>query len=300
MKIVIAGGSGFLGSALTARLAADGHEVVWLSRTTGRSTSGARTTARTPDGTAGPWARELEGAGALVNLAGESIAGGRWSAARKQRILDSRVRATRSLVAALAQAAAPPPVFVSGSAVGYYGPRGDETVTEETAPGHDFLADVCVKWEAEASAARSPRTRIVLIRTGLVLAREGGALPPMLLPFRLFAGGPVGSGRQYWPWVHRQDWIDLVRFAIATPSIAGPINVTAPEPVTNRAFATALGRAMHRPSLMPTPGFVLTIVMGEMAEALILSGQRAGPIRAERLGFAFSYPRLSSALENLF
>jgi uncharacterized protein (TIGR01777 family) len=301
MKIVIAGGSGFLGTALARRLVEQRHEVVTLSRRAGTILSGGgRAVAWNPDGRAAEWAGELDGAAAVVNLAGESIAAGRWSDARKQRITESRVLATRSLVAAIAQASAPPPVLVSGSAVGYYGPRGDEVVSEDTAAGHDFLADVCVKWETEARRAETAKTRVVLIRTGLVLERDGGALPPMLLPFRLFAGGPVGSGRQYWPWIHRQDWVDLVRFAIDNPQVSGPINVTAPQPVTNRDFARALGRAMHRPAVMPTPGFVLKLMMGEMAEALILSGQRAVPMKAERLGFSYSYPRLDSALAALF
>src|SRR5206468_12654328 len=176
--------------------------------------------------------------------AGESIAGSRWTAAHKRRILDSRVQATRSLVAAIRGAATPPRVFVSGSAVGYYGPLDDEIATEDTRPGSDFLAGVCVQWEAEAARAASDRTRVVGIRTGLVLERDGGALPEMLPPFRFGAGGPVGSGRQYWPWIHRQDWIDLVRWTIRTPTASGPINAAAPNPVTNTAFARALGKAL--------------------------------------------------------
>ncbi len=299
MKIVIAGGTGFLGQPLTIDLIARGHEVVHLSRR-GGGAGPARTVAWTPNGHAGEWAAALEGAGAVVNLAGESIAGGRWTAARKQRILESRVLATRSLAAAIAQASTPPPVFVSGSAVGYYGMLGDEVVAEDAKPGRDFLASVCVQWEAEAARAQSVRTRVVNIRTGLVLERDGGALPPMLMPFWFGAGGPVGSGRQWWPWIHRRDWIALVRMAIDNSAISGPMNATSPNPVTNRDFAKALGRAMHRPAFMPTPGFVLKIVLGEMAEALILSGQRALPVKAERHGFAFTYPQLEPALSALF
>ena len=302
MKIIIAGGSGFLGRPLAAALAADHHDVVTLTRGDGprRGQTRSRAVPWTPDGTAGPWAAEIAGAGAVVNLAGESIAGRRWTAAQKQRILESRLMATRSLAAAIQAAEAPPPVFVSGSAVGYYGPRGDEVVTEETPAGGDFLAEVCRQWEAEAMRAATARTRVACIRTGLALEKDGGALPQMLPPFRFGAGGPVGSGRQYWPWIHRADWIALIQWAIATPAAAGPINATAPHPVTNAEFARALGRARHRPAIMPAPGFALRLLLGEMAGALLLSGQRAVPSVAERLGFTFRYPTVDQALGALF
>lgn len=315
MKIVIAGGTGFLGRPLAEILArgddpspsppADSSggspDVVVLSRRPAPSTdAGRRLVPWTPDGSAGPWAKEIDGAAAVVNLAGESIAGGRWTAARKRRIRDSRVLATRSLARAIEQAASPPPVFVSGSAVGYYGPLADEIATEERPAGADFLADVCAQWEAEATRAAGSRTRVVCVRTGLVLERDGGALAQMLLPFRFGLGGPVGSGRQYWPWVHRRDWIDLVRFAIQTPSVSGPLNATAPNPVTNREFARALGRALRRPALLPMPGFALKLLLGELAEALLLSGQRAVPAKAERLGYRFRFARLDDALQAIF
>jgi len=301
MKIVIAGGSGFLGRPLAAALAADGHQIVTLTRSAAAPVRPpTRAVAWTPDGSTGPWAAEVDGAGAIVNLAGESIAGKRWSDAQKQRILDSRVTATRSLVAAIGAAKNPPPVFVSGSAVGYYGARGDEKIPEDTPPGSDFLANVCVQWEAEAKRAPSAATRLVCLRTGLVLERDGGALPQMLPPFRFGAGGPVGSGRQYWPWIHRADWIALVRWAIRTPEVRGPINLTAPTPVTNAEFAKALGRAMHRPAFMPAPAFALKLMLGEMAEGLLLSGQRAVPERPEQLGFTFRYTRVDDALAALF
>jgi uncharacterized protein (TIGR01777 family) len=301
MKIVISGATGFLGRPLAATLALDGHTVVVLSR--GESTpppGSERLVSWNPDGSAGPWAAEIDGAGAVINLAGESIAGGRWTAARKRRILDSRVLATRSLVEAIGRARTPPAVFVSGSAVGYYGPLQDQVATEDTAPGTDFLAKVCAAWEEEASRAQSARTRVVCVRTGLVLERDGGALPQMLPPFRFGAGGPVGSGRQYWPWIHRQDWIDLVRFALATPAIAGPMNATAPNPVRNAEFARALGRAMRRPAFMPAPGFALKLLLGEMAEGLLLSGQRAVPAKAQRHGYTFAFPSVDDAFEVLF
>ena len=302
MKIVIAGATGFLGRPLAGRLSADGHEVVILTR--GESSPEANARSRhvrwSPDGSAGSWAAEIDGAGAVVNLAGESIAGKRWSPAQKQRIHDSRVHATRSLAKAIARASVPPPVFVSGSAVGYYGPLGDEVATEETQPGTDFLARVCVRWEEEAGGASSSRTRVACIRTGLVLERDGGALPQMLLPFTFGAGGPVGSGRQYWPWIHRTDWIDLVLWTIRTTAVTGPLNATAPAPVTNADFAHALGRALHRPSFMPAPAFALRLMLGEMADALLLSGQRAVPAKAERLGFSFHYTRIDDALAAIF
>jgi uncharacterized protein (TIGR01777 family) len=253
----------------------------------------------TPDGQSGPWAATIDSADAVINLAGESIAGGRWTEARKRRIIDSRVDATRSLVTAIKQAAHPPAVFVSGSAVGFYGPLGDEVVTENHAAGTDFLADVCVKWEAEAARVDSAKTRVACIRTGLVLERDGGALPQMLLPFRFGAGGPVGSGRQYWPWIHRLDWIDLIRFVLATPAAVGAVNATAPTPVTNAQFAQALGRAMHRPAFMPAPAFALRLLLGEMADALLLSGQRAVPAKAEKLGLTFTHTNVEQALRSI-
>ena len=254
----------------------------------------------TPDGTAGAWASTVDGAGAVVNLAGESIAAKRWTAGQKNWILESRVNATRSLAAAIKMASDPPRVFVSGSAVGYYGPRGDEAVTEDATAGDDFLARVCVAWEAEALRAGSGGTRVVCIRTGIALAKDGGALPQMLPPFRFGAGGPVGSGKQYWPWIHRDDWIAMVKWAIATPGASGPLNATAPTPETNRAFAQALGRALRRPSFMPAPAFALRLLLGEMADALLLSGQRAAPAKAQRLGFRFQYSRLDDALAAIF
>ncbi|HEV8347402.1 MAG TPA: TIGR01777 family oxidoreductase [Vicinamibacterales bacterium] len=302
MNIVIAGGTGFLGGALVATLARDGHDVVVLTRRArgGPANAACAYVGWTPNGETGPWASAVDGAGAVVNLAGESIAGKRWSAAHKQRVLDSRVQATRSLSAAIRGAANPPPVFVSGSAVGYYGPLGDQPVTEDAPAGSDFLARVCVEWEREAASAASARTRLVSVRTGLVLEKDGGALPEMLPPFKFGVGGPVGSGRQYWPWIHRDDWVALVRWAIATPAVSGPVNATAPNPVTNAEFARALGRALHRPAFMPAPGFALRLLLGEMADALLLSGQRAIPAKAARSGFTFKYSNVDEALRAIF
>jgi uncharacterized protein (TIGR01777 family) len=298
MKVVVAGGTGFLGRALSQSLAADGQDVCLLTRGAGDRTF--KSVPWTPNGESGPWASAIDGADAVVNLAGESIAAKRWTATQKQRILDSRVRATRSLVTAIQGCSKPPSVFISGSAVGYYGPLADDVATEDTPPGSDFLARVCVTWEDEAHRAATPRTRVTCIRTGLVLARDGGALPPMLPPFRFGAGGRVGSGHQYWPWIHRQDWVDLVRWAMRTPDSGGAINATAPNPVTNAEFARALGRAMHRPAFMPAPAFALRLLLGEMADALVLSGQRAVPRRAERGGFTFTYRTVDDALHTIF
>jgi uncharacterized protein len=295
MQIVVAGGTGFLGQALTDRLAREGHDVRVLTR---RARS-PRDIAWTPDGTTGPWASALDGADAVINLSGESIAGGRWTASRKARIRDSRVAATRSLVTAIERASRRPSVFISGSAVGYYGPHGDEPVTEATPAGDDFLASVCREWEAEALRA-SALTRLVLLRTGIVLERGGGALPQMALPFPLFAGGPVGSGRQYQPWIHRDDWVAMTAWALRATSVSGPLNVTAPNPVTNREFAQTLGRVLHRPAFMPAPAFALRIGLGEMADALLLTGARVLPARAQAMGFHFQYPSLEPALSAIY
>jgi uncharacterized protein (TIGR01777 family) len=303
MNIVIAGGTGFLGGALASALRHDGHELIILTRRPQPPANAAATLRYvhwTPDGTAGAWSAALDGAYAAINLAGESIAGKRWSPAQKQKIRDSRVQATRSLVAAIGRCASPPAVLVSGSAVGYYGPLGDEVAGEDHPPGRDFLATVGVQWEAEAMRAAGAGLRVVCLRTGIVLERDGGALPKMLPPFWFGAGGPVGSGRQYWPWIHRQDWVDLVRFVLRTPAASGPLNATAPTPVRNVDFARTLGRVLRRPALLPTPGFALRLILGEMAEGLLLSGQRAVPIKAERLGHTFAFRELDAALRKIF
>jgi uncharacterized protein (TIGR01777 family) len=296
-KIVIAGGSGFLGSALTSLLIGKGHDIVVLTRgnTPARPQPHLTFAAWTPNGQSGGWARELAGAGAVVNLAGESIAAKRWSPAQKERLRQSRLLATRSLTAAIRELKASPPVFVSGSAVGYYGDRGDETLSEASAPGRDFLAALCREWEAAAGEA-AQLTRVAFVRTGIVLDRKEGALPQMLLPFRMFAGGPLGSGRQYMPWIHKDDWTRLVAWIIENEGARGPVNATGPHPVTNAEFSKVLGHALHRPSFMPAPGFALRLALGEMADALLLSGQRALPVRASDLGFSFKFNNVDEAL----
>jgi uncharacterized protein len=301
VRIVVAGGTGFLGRPLVDALAQAGHQVAVLTRRRGETSADRiRSVAWSPDGTAGAWASEISGADAVINLAGESIAGKRWTTNQKRRIAESRRLATRSVVAAIDAAAAPPSLLLNGSAVGYYGPHGEEVLTEEAAAGHDFLANVCTTWEAEAQAAASNRTRVVMLRTGIVLEKDGGALPPMLPPFRFGAGGPVGTGRQYWPWIHRADWIGLVQWILQTSAVHGAVNATAPNPVTNSEFAQSLGRAMHRPALLPAPAFALRLLLGEMADGLLLSGQRAIPRLAEQGGYTFRYRQLDEALAAIF
>jgi len=300
MKIVIAGGSGFLGRALSDALRTAGHELVVLSRR--RPQPGAEAMPAivpwTPDGSAGAWASVIEGADVVVNLAGESIAAGRWSEARKRAILGSRVMATRSLVAAIEAATKPPRAFVSASAQGYYGDRGSGEVTEATPAGSDFLANVCARWETEALRAERS-SRVVLLRTGLVLAASEGALPRMVLPFKAFGGGPVGTGRQYMAWIHWRDWADLVAWAIGNDRLAGPLNLSAPQPVTNADLSAAIGRALHRPSWLPAPAFALRVALGEMADALLLTSIRMLPARALQLGFRFQFEKIDAALHNL-
>ena len=301
MHIVIAGGSGFLGSALTSRLASEGHDVSILTRRTPAGTS-ARPHVTfipwTPDGTTGPWARAIDGATAVVNLAGESIAAKRWSEAQKHKLRDSRLLATKSLTTAIRNAPRAPAAFVNGSAVGYYGDRGDETLTEASAPGTDFLARLAQDWEAAATEAAAV-TRVALVRTGIVLDRRGGALAKMLPPFQMFVGGPLGSGRQFMPWIHKEDWVRMVTWMIGAEGARGPLNATSPSPVTNAEFSKALGHALKRPSLLPAPAFALRVMLGEMADALLLSGQRALPVRATDLGFSFRYSNIDDALASV-
>jgi hypothetical protein len=301
MNVVIAGSTGLLGAALRAALVGAGHQVTVLTRrpgARGASDDGSRIVGWVPDGTVGAWSSALDGADAVVNLAGESIAADRWTPARKARILDSRVRATRSLVAAMRQVAASPPVLVSASAQGYYGDRGDDPLPEESAAGHDFLADVCVRWEAEARAAEDV-ARVVRLRTGIVLAAGGGALPRMTLPFRLFAGGPLGSGRQFMSWIHLEDWVAMARWALANVRVAGPLNVAVPVAVRNADFARAVGRALGRPSWASAPALALRVAVGEMAGPLLLSSIRLVPSRALALGYPFRFTDLDGALRNL-
>ncbi len=308
MTLVIAGGTGFLGRPLAESSAETGDEVVVLTRRLppgrtqhdpGTGVPGV-TRAGWDPARGGDWAALLDGADAVVNLAGESIAGARWTPAWKARLRESRLVTTRALVEAVRSARRPPRVFVSASAVGYYGAAAGDRVLDETAPpGDDFLARLCVEWEAEAARAAEAGARVVLVRTGLVLDAGGGALAKMLPAFRLGLGGRFGSGQQYVPWIHRLDWLELVRWALAEPSLSGPLNATAPDPVTNAAFARALARALRRPAWLPAPAFALRLALGEMADALLLGGQRAVPARALALGFEFRFRELGRALEHI-
>ena len=301
MQIVIAGGSGFLGTALSRTLTAEGHDVAILTRQTASKTPSQPRLSSVqwdPNGTAGTWASVINGATAIVNLAGESIAARRWSPGQKQKLRDSRLRATQSLTTAIRQAASPPLIFISGSAVGYYGDRGGETLTEASAPGTDFLASLARDWEAAASEVATI-TRVALVRTGIVLDRRGGALPRMLPPFQMFVGGPLGTGTQYMPWIHKDDWVRMVAWMMTADGARGPLNATSPSPVTNAEFSKALGHALKRPSLLPAPAFALRLALGEMADALLLSGQRALPVRATDLGFSFRYSNIDEALASV-
>jgi hypothetical protein len=295
MKVVVTGGTGFLGGRLVAALRSDGHDVLVLTRRPARAPGELQWDASP---SLGPWARAFEGAGAVVNLAGEPIAEGRWTAARKRVIRSSRVEATRAVVAAMGAAGATGAALLSGSAVGYYGTHRDTPLDESSPAGDDFLASVCREWEAEAIAATG--ARVVLLRTGFVVARDGGALPRLALPFHFLAGGPLGSGRQVMSWIHRDDWTAMVCWALANDHVRGPLNLTAPAPVTNGEMAAAVGRALHRPSFMPAPAFALRLVLGEMADALILNGQRVLPRVALTGGFAFQYESIDQALRAIY
>jgi uncharacterized protein (TIGR01777 family) len=302
MRIVIAGGSGFLGRPLVELLISRGHDVATLSRgTTGTRHGPGRQVTWNPDGTAeASWAQAIDGADAVVNLAGAGIADKRWTTARKEELRSSRILSTRSLVAAIRSAAQKPPVFIQGSAVGYYGTPNGEPRDESFPPGSDFLATLAVDWEAEARAAEALGCRVVLMRTAVVLARDGGALKKMGLPFQFYVGGPIGSGRQYLSWIHRDDWIAFVEWLIDTPAAAGAFNASAPNPVTNREFSAALGRALGRPSWLTVPGFALRTLVGEAADVALLRGQRAVPRRALELGFTFKYPDVHQALREVY
>jgi len=316
MKIVLAGGSGFLGRPLASRLALSGHDVIILTRSLalGRATPGLRYATWEPDGPAsgvnnalgvpdgsasrgGDWSIELNDADAVVNLAGAGIADQRWTAARKTELRQSRLNATRSLIAAMRSVKHRPTTFVQASAIGFYGSTGDAIVDEGSGPGSDFLAKLCVDWEAESRPAVELGCRLVVIRTGIVLSAEGGALKKMMPPFKMFVGGPLGNGRQYMSWIHLNDWVSIIAWAIETPDVSGVINATAPKPVTNKAFGQALGRALHRPSVLPAPPFMLRALLGEMADVALLGGQRVMPRRALEMKFGFRYPDIDLAIK---
>jgi uncharacterized protein len=300
MRVVITGGSGLIGRALARELGGAGHDVVILTRDPGRAGTlppGARA-ARWDGRTAQGWVPLLDADTAIVHLAGESVAQGRWTEAKKRRIRDSRVVSGQAVMDAIREAPVKPRVLIQSSAVGYYGGRGDELIPEDTPPGRDFLATVCQEWEASTVEAESLGVRRAVARTGIVLAREGGALPVMSLPFKLMVGGPIGDGRQWFPWIHIEDEFGALRFLLERAEARGAFNLTAPHPVTNRELTRALAQALGRPGLLPAPGFALRIALGEMADSL-LQGQRAVPSRLRELGYAFRWPELEPALRNL-
>ena len=294
MRVTVTGATGLIGTKLVEYLLARGDEVTVLSRSPDRARSalpGVEAVAwADPTAEPAPTAA-LDGRDAVVHLAGEPVAQ-RWSAAAKQRIHDSRERGTRNLVAGMRAAGGPSPVLVSSSAVGYYGSRGDEQLVEESAPGEDFLARVCVAWEREARAADG---RVVCVRTGIVLDPEGGALEKMLPFFKAGIGGPVAGGRQYMPWIGVDDLISLYVAALDDERWSGPVNATAPEPVTNKEFSKTLGRVLRRPAFAPVPRLAIKALYGEMAD-IVTEGQRALPGRPLQLGFRFEHAELEPAL----
>ena len=327
MKVVITGSSGLVGTALTDSLARDGHTVIRLLRSSAKkeeSKSGGGRRQRengssreksdggrvvnvgwnpnTCDLEGEPFGSEqekVEGSDAVVNLAGASIAGLRWSEERKAVLRSSRVHITRELVCALEKLEDGPKALVSASAIGYYGNRGDEVLTEASKVGDDFLPRLTQEWEAEAVKAEALGMRVARLRFGIILAKHGGALPQMMRPFQFGAGGRIGSGQQWMSWITLQDTVIVIRKVLENRAVSGAVNVVAPQPVRNADFTRALGRAMHRPAILPTPAFALKFALGEMAEALLLASQRVAPARLEQLGHRFAHCELSSALASV-
>lgn len=297
MKIVVAGGSGFLGEPLVKRLLARGDDVAVLTRNASHVRAGRAVEwdARSQ----GAWSDEAASADVVINLAGENVGEGRWTAERKKRMVASRVDATNAIVAALRRDASRPRTMINASAVGFYGNRGDEVLDEHSSRGDGFLAELVERWEAAAGEAES-LARLVVLRFGVVLDAEGGALQKMALPFKFGVGGPIGNGNQWLSWVDRGDVMKMVEWVIDREVARGIYNVTSPQPVRNREFARALGRVLHRPSFLPTPAFALRLVFGQMGEEVLLAGQRVVPRRAEAEGFAFACPSIEGALAHEF
>jgi uncharacterized protein len=298
MQIVVAGGTGFIGRPLCALLCQEGHRVTLLTRRreeAQRSCGSTVTTVEWNGRETGAWEHCLESADAVINLAGAPIADGRWTDARKQWLTESRVLATRLLVEAMSRCTSKPHTLVNATGIGYYGTSDDRVLDEGAARGNGFLADLCLVWEAEALRAAEFGVRVVMLRTGMVLEQDGGALPKMLLPFRLFAGGPIMPGTQWVSWIHRLDLIGLIQWILVTPDVSGPVNAVAPEAVTMNRFCEVLGQVLHRPSWLPVPGFALQIALGELG-TLMTTGQRVTPAKALSGGYLFHYPMLEPAL----
>jgi len=300
MRVAITGGTGLIGRALAGELAAARHEVVVLSRTPG-AVEGlpAGVSARGWDTVdVDDLVPVLESVDAVVHLAGENIGARRWTQGQKNRIRESRVRSTEALAEAFAACSNRPGVLVQGSAVGYYGPHGDEAIAETTPPGSDFLSEVCRDWEAASASVETLGVRRVIARTGVVFAADGGALPRILLPFRLFAGGPVGSGRQVLSWIHLQDQVRAMIYLVEDEGAEGAFNLTAPGAVSNRELARVIARVLKRPGFLPAPAIALRLLLGEMA-TLVLDGQRAVPARLLERGYEFRFPDIEPALRDL-
>ena len=300
MRVFVTGATGFIGRALLLALEREGHTAVAWVRSEASARARLGTGIETVDATSGQdgMTAAVETCDAVVNLAGEPLLGGRWTARRRATLRRSRVGVTVDLVGAITAASRRPSVLVSGSAVGYYGDRADELLAEDSDPGSGFLAELCREWETEARGADALGLRVAVLRTGVVLGRGGGALAQMLPPFKLGVGGPIGSGRQYLPWIHLRDMVAVIVAALGDDRVRGPINGVAPEAVTGRDFAKALGRALQRPAVLPAPALALRLIFGQAAEVMLAS-QRVVPAALERLGFSFAFPTLDAALADV-
>ncbi len=304
MKVAITGATGFVGSRLVEKLKAEGHQILVLTRNLERAKRifpasafpNLEIVAYRP-AESGDWQQSIVDCDAVVNLAGEPIAE-RWTPEHKKAILESRQLGTRTIVEAIALAEPKPSVLINASAIGYYGTSETATFEEDSPGGNDFLAEVCKKWEAEAQKVKEAGVRLVILRIGIVLDKDGGALAKMLPPFKLFAGGPLGSGRQWFSWIHRDDLVNLIVEALKRPDIEGTFNATAPNPVRMNQFCQTLGEVMNRPSWLPVPGFALETLLGEGAK-VVLEGQQVLPKKIQSLAFQYQYPTLKSALEGI-